>query len=871
MTFLFTDIEGSTQLVHELGDRFGDLLNHHHRILREVFSEHDGVEVSTEGDAFFVAFSSVPDAVNAAAEVQRRLTVRHAGNGAELRVRIGLHTGEAQLVGDNYGGLDVHRAARIASAGHGGQVLLSAVTASHAQGSSRLAQDVRVQDLGRFRLKDLDGAEQLFQLCIEGLRADFPPPRAMGNPIHLPPRLDEFVDRDREAGEIRALLDANRLVTLTGPGGTGKTRLGTEVARRSAGEFPDGIFFVALAAIVDSELVPSTIAEALSLREKGTQPIIDIVKDYLEHKRTLLLLDNFEQVVAAAPLVSELLGAAPELKVIVTSRASLRVSGEQEYLVPPMNMPDPQRLPELESLQGYESIMLFLQRARALKPDFALTEENAAAVSEICVRLDGLPLAIELAAARVRLLSPQEILTRLDRSLSILSVATRDVPQRQRTLTDAIDWSYRLLDEGHQALFRRLGVFSSGWTLESAEAVCDPEGELGIDVIEGLEFLVSNSLVHASHRDVSHTRLGMLQTIREYALRVLTDSGELEGLQRRHGSFFTELARKAEPEIFNEDQDWPDRLDFEHDNLRAVLRRAIDVRAAKEGLVLAACLWRFWQIRSHLAEGRMWLAELLSLPESKDQPAARAAALIAAGGLAYWQNDFGAARSYYEEALETFRSVDDRGGVAEALYNLGFLSLIDGEPRRARELHEQALATYEELGDELSLAFVKWGIAMSHIQERNLEVAHRLGLEALETFERHRNWYGRSLGEFIVLQVDRLAGNHQAARLQILESMDRPDSRKDISTLSSLLEIQGDIEIAMGYPRRGLRLAAVAANLRNEYGGGAPAPLLVLSDPRRLVSDVLAESEIEVIWEEGRHLAIDEIIAYARKDPGTDE
>jgi predicted ATPase/class 3 adenylate cyclase len=867
VTFLFTDIEGSTRLLHELGDEYGEVLNDHHRILREVFSRHRGVEVGTEGDAFFVAFASVPDAVNAAAEAQLELARHHAEGGADVRVRMGLHTGEAELVADNYGGLDVHRAARISSAAHGGQVLLSAATAQHAQSSPKISGSVRVRDLGRYRLKDLDEPERLYQLSIDGLRADFPQPRADGTFIHLPAYLDEFVARDREVNEISGLLASNRLVTLTGPGGTGKTRLAVEVARAAGGDFPDSVFFVGLAAIADVELVPTTIAEALSLREEGSRPITETIKDYLTDKQTLLLLDNFEQIVLAATLVAELLRAASGLKVIVTSRAALQVSGEQEYPVPPMVMPDPERMPDLDALTDYESIQLFLQRARALKPNFVLTDNNAEAVAKICVRLDGLPLAIELAAARIRLLTPQEILRRLDQSLSILSRGTRDVPQRQRTLMDLIGWSYDLLDESHQSLFRRLGIFVHGWSLEAAEAVCDPDGDLGVEVIDGLELLVGSSLVRFSHSLEEETRFRMLETIREYALDALTRSGEHDELSRRHAAYFLDMAKKAEPHILSQEGEWADRLTAEHDNLRAALRLLIDVHDATDGLVLANCLWRFWQIRSHLAEGRMWLTELLSLPESNKDPVARARALGALGSITYWQNDFAATREYYAAALEAQRSTNDRAGLAEALYNMGFLDLIEHNSVEARGFYTQSLELYREIDDSLGEAYAKWGIAFSHLQERNLETARALGLEALNAFKAHRNYFGQQLGQYIGFQVERFAGNYAKARELLVEMLQDPEGKKDISGLSSWVELLGDVEIAMGRPRRGLRLAAAGSALRTEYGGGAPPPLLELEDPIQLVRGILTETEVEESWQEGLQMSPDEILAYALKEP----
>ncbi|MGH2778743.1 MAG: hypothetical protein ACRDJB_08840, partial [Actinomycetota bacterium] len=410
-----------------------------------------------------------------------------------------------------------------------------------------------------------------------------------------------------------------------------------------------------------------------------------------------------------------------------------------------------------------------------------------------------------------------------------------------------------------------------GWTLEAAEVICDPNGELAVEVIDGLEALVGNSLVRASHPDESHTRFRMLKTIQEFALQALAEGDELEERQHRHASYFEDLARSGAPKILDDDQDWAQRLEADHDNLRAVLRHRIHEREATEGLTLATDLWRFWQIAAYLAEGRMWLTELLALPESAADPAARAAALNATGSLTYWQNDYGSAHLHYGEALELFRSTGDRRGVAEALYNLGFISLIERDAQGALSLHEKSLAAYGELDDELHQAFAKWGIAMSYVQERRLDEARRVGNEALETFELHHNWFGRSLAQFVQHQVERLGGNPEGAHRLLLESLEEGQSQRDIATLSSLLELLADVEIAMDHHRRGLKLAAAASNLRLEYGGGAPPPLLDLDDPKQLVAESLSRSEIETIWEEGHRMSVDEAIAYARKDPSADE
>ncbi|MGH2787747.1 MAG: ATP-binding protein [Actinomycetota bacterium] len=673
-------------------------------------------------------------------------------------------------------------------------------------------------------------------------------------------------------GGVRKLLGENRLVTLTGPGGTGKTRLAIETARSAAGNYPDGVFFVGLATLADAALVATTIADALSVREEGTRPVVETLKEYFSRKRMLLLLDNFEQIVSAAPLVSELLTAAPDITVLVTSRAPLRIAGEQEYPVPSMTLPDPERLPDPEGLSAYDSVELFVQRARAVRPDFELTADNGSAVARICVKLDGLPLAIELAAARIRLLSPQDILTRLDRSLSLLSRGARDAPHRQQTLMNAIEWSYRLLDEDRQALFRRLGVFVGGWTLEAATAICDPDGKLTVDMLDRLESLVTNSLVQVRHKDGGDTRFVMLRTIREFALEALSEGGELAELSHRHAAHFAVMAQTAEAKMFDENEDWPDRLGLEHDNLRAALRHLIDARDPRNGLAMASSLWRFWQIRSHLAEGRQWLADFLALPESDTEPALRAKALNAIGGLTYWQNDFEVTRTYYEEALELYRSLGDRRGIGESLYNNGFLLLINREPQRARALYKESMSVYRELDDELGVAFAKWGLAMSFFQERDTHAARRFGLESHETFARLENWFGRSLSDYVLVQVDRIAGNYEGARQKLMvQLLEEPELLKDISSFSSYLEVLADLEIATGHVRRGLKLASGAFKLRTEYGGGAPPPLLDLEDPKELARVALSPAEIEAAWEEGARFSLDEILTYARKDPDADE
>ncbi|MDQ3990686.1 MAG: NB-ARC domain-containing protein, partial [Actinomycetota bacterium] len=675
VTFLFTDIEGSTRLLDRLGDGYAAVAGRHQELLREAFAAHGGREVGTEGDSFFVVFTSASSALAAAAEAQRLLAGNAWPDGAEVRVRMGLHTGEGVLGGDNYVGIEVNRAARIAAAGHGGQIVLSA--AARALVQRALPDGVTLRYLGEHGLKDLPAPEHLFQADVAGLPSDFPPLRTLVVPTNLPPQVTSFIGRERELGEVATLLEGTRLLTLTGPGGTGKTRLSLEAARRALGSFPGGVFFVALAPISEAELVPSTIAQALGLREVPNQSHVETLKEHLADRTTLIVLDNFEQVVDAAPVVAELLAGTAGTRFLVTSREVLHIAGEQEYPVPPLGVPDPAHLPPLASLSQFEAVRLFVERARAVRPAFEVTNENAPAVAEICARLEGLPLAIELAAARVKILTPQAILGRLEKRLTFLAGGSRDLPIRQQTLRGAIAWSYDLLDRNERAFFDRLGAFVGGFTVEAADEIANPGGECGMDTLDGLSALADKSLIRQLETHHGEPRFLMLETIREFALERLRGSGHLDQVAGRHARTFLRLAQEAAPRVFGSDAaTWLDRVGHEHDNVRSAIGWAREHGEVELALRLTASMWRFWQIRGHLHEGLMRLLEALDLPGVDAHPGDLANALEAAGGTAYWMDRFDLAGDFYERCLEVRRRLDDRSAVARALYNLSFISSL---------------------------------------------------------------------------------------------------------------------------------------------------------------------------------------------------
>ncbi len=871
VTFLFTDIEGSTRLLERLGtDAYAGVLQRHHALVRERIVAHAGVEVTTEGDAFFVVFQSALQAVSAAVAVQRALAAEPWPERVSLRVRMGLHTGEGSLAGDGiYVGLDIHRAARIASAAHGGQVLVSGATRGLIEAA--LPTGVTLLDLGDHQLKDLAHPEHLSQLAIEGLPARFPPPRTVdATPSNLPTRMTSFVGRRREIAETRALLESSRLLTLTGPGGTGKTRLALQLASEVLERFPDGVFFVALESITDPPLIAPTIARAVGVQDVGGEPIERRLLDFLARRRLLLVLDNFEQVLTGASVVGDLLRTAPELRVVVTSRATLRVSGEQEYPVPPLGVPDPAHLPPLDALTQYEAVALFMARAGAARPDFVVTNANAPAVAQITARLDGLPLAIELAAARTKLLSPEAMLSRLESRLALLGGGSRDVPARQQTLRAAIEWSHALLDEPGRCLFARLSVFVGGCELDAAEAVCGPstQGRGPLDVLTGLSELVDQSLVRQVDSGAD-ARFRMLETLREFATERLADNGETAELRRRHAAYFTDFVERAEPHFVGDDRaTWLDLVEQEHDNLRAAIGWAIERGDAATAFRLVGALWRFWQSRASLGEGSLRAETVLAMPAEGVDPLLRMRVLDAAGGLAYWKGDMGAARRVYAGSLAIARDSGDRHRIADALYNLSFTYIVPrSDLEEGRRVIEEAAAIYRELGDDAGLLNALWGLGNVYYFGADWERSARYHLEALELARRAHNAFMIGWALHMTGSAEVRLGRLQAAHDHLSEALRAMLADRETTGIVLVLDDFSELANAAGDIRRSARLAGAARKLQDETGTGLAGFANELMDRSNFSFGGLAAEEVERLRAEGRAMTTDEAVDVALRTP----
>jgi predicted ATPase/class 3 adenylate cyclase len=889
-TFLFTDIEGSTNLERAIGrERYGELRDRHRAILRNVWEAHHGDEQGTEGDSFFVAFAEPSAAIEAAVAAQRALAAEPWPDDAPIRVRMGINSGPAEMTAEGLVGVSINRAARIAALAYGGQVLVSGLTRDLQE--DHPAAGVALRDLGSHRLKDLSAPVRIAQVVADGLLVDFPALRSLdARPNNLPTQLTTFIGRDSELDEAAGLLATTRLLTLTGPGGTGKTRLSLQLAARASDDFPDGVYFVPLEPIRDPMLVAPRIASALGVAEGTARPIADSLADWLREKRLLLLLDNFEQVVSAAPIVADLLRAAPDIKAIVTSRAALHISGEQEYPVPGLPVPpDPSQLSSMErmnlggetraidpvALNQYAAVRLFIERAVAVRPGFTVTNENAPAVAGINARLHGMPLAIELAAARIKLLSPEAILVRLDHQLDVLAAGARDLPPRQQTLRGAIAWSYDLLDAGGKRLLDRLSVFASGCDLASTQAICGPASELGGEILDGLTDLADQSLLKVEETDEGEPRFRLLDTIRDYAAEQLQADGEVERIQARHRDWYVALVERAAPELSGTEQRrWLDRLELEHDDIRAVLDRAVAVPDPTIAIGVAFSMWRFWQKHGHLAEARRRLAAMAAEPWSRDDPRLRAKLLEALGGTCWWQGELDEMAGYYEEALELWQTLDDEAELANAYYNAAFLyavpmttdSGVASDPEQIGLGYlERAREIFHRLGDLRGEANTVWGIGNYHyfrnypgngIDEfrQSLGMFREVGDLTMEAWGLHM------LGTALIRN-----GDVAEARGHVEHAIKHFYAAGDASGLTLTLDDMSAVAVADGDLPRAARLRGAARNLTTETGAQLAGYVedTFETGARPGVRSHMSSDDLARYGAEGAAWTLDEAVAFA--------
>ena len=816
ISLLFTDIDGSTRLLEELGDAYATLLSDHHRILEGVLATHGGTRVDAAGDGLFVSFPSARAGLLASIDAQRALSAHAWPGGVDVRVRMGLHSGEPMSAMAGYVGIDVHRAARICAAGHGGQILVS----DSARGliGTALPEGVSFRELGDHRLKDLAAAIRLHQVLAPGLNDDFPPVRSLETlPNNLPHQLSSFVGRSRELADVERRLAATSLLTLTGPGGVGKTRLALEVGAHLVDEYPGGVWFVEFSTLDDESLVADTVASTLRLKPSADGPISALVAAIAE-RPTLVILDNCEHVLDAVVQVADpLLRRCPDLRIIATSREALGMAGESLMPVPSMSLPQlvAARTPdELQQLSASDAVRLFLDRGQAIDAGFGLTAENAEAIAQICHRLDGIPLAVELAAARVRSLPPAQIAARLDHRFRLLTGGSRTALPRHRTLRAAMDWSFDLLPDGERALLPRLAVFAGSFSLEAAEAVAAGGPVDADDMLDLLERLIDKSLL-TPEATSTEARYRMLETIRDYAQERLSEAAEAAGVHARHRDWYLSVVEKARPGFFAgaEQAAWLTRLSDDHDNLRAALSWSHeDPDGASAELSLASGLWRFWEIRGHLAEGSAWLDRALAR-SGGEVSVRRANALTGAGVLTSQRGEHAAAAAFHDASLLLHRELGDPRGIAAACSNAASIAAELGDVERARALYQESIANTEAIGDRHGTAFSSVNLADLMARHGDTAEADALYARAIGIFEAVGDRWGTAQATARLGQAARRRGDAALARTRYEEACElyrrisdgRGEARMLVG-LGDLADEAGDAASAESHYREALTL-----------------------------------------------------------------
>jgi predicted ATPase/class 3 adenylate cyclase/Tfp pilus assembly protein PilF len=910
ITFLFTDIEGSTPAWEQHPGDMRSALEQHNTILQQVAANYNGQVFKIVGDEFQVAFTDPAQAVEAAIDIQHQLAnTQWPSATGPLRVRMGIHTGEAQPdgVGDYVSTHTLNRVARICSAGHGGQILISLVSAELARES--LGDRAQFQDMGAHHLKGMSQPEHLFQVVAPGLPVDFPPLVTLTGPNHnLPMSRTAFIGREKEIVQVQFLVETSRLVTLTGFGGVGKTRLSLQVAHALLEDFAEGVWWVELAPISDPDRIVDAIAEVLSVPEQPDRQLIETLENTLCQDKRLLVLDNCEHLIeACASLADRLLRNCSELHILASSREPLHVEGEVTLRVPTLSLPKFD-CADVEDLLDSEAARLFLERARTALPEFELTETNCQAVQQVCEQLDGIPLAIELAAARVPVMQVSQIAARLDQVFRVLTSGSRTAMPRQQTLQATIDWSYQLLSQEERGLFERLSIFGGGWTLEAAEAVCSDQDIDEYLVLELLTNLTDKSLVMLDRRPDREGRYRFLETIHQYTRQKLEGAGQVNNFSRRHLSYYLDNAEKNAKGLVGDDQIGAlNRMEGEADNFRTALSWSLAAPdTSEESVRLVVALGEFWLLRGNLHEGRQWLSAVLSQEETCAYPAERAKALHLAAMMAYRQSDYAASKAAWEESLQISREIGESGrrGVhlaltglgnvatevgdyetapqlftealeitrqlgdvssqADVLRNLGWAAMRPGDYQLASDYLEEALVLFRGLNHKVGLASTLSGLGEMALRQGDLNRAQSLVEESLELRrELDDKWgIGASLG---TLGWAALSGEDYERAQQILgESLSVRQELGDKGGIAWCLEKLALTAQYLGQQQRAARLYGAASAIRSSIDSVIdPADLSAYEQNIAALKGALGAQDYSAFWAEGQAMTLDEAVAAA--------
>jgi predicted ATPase/class 3 adenylate cyclase len=906
LTFLFTDIEGSTAMLRRLGATYAEVLAEHHRLIRAGLAAHSGKEVDTQGDAFFAVFASPGACLAAAVEMQRALISHSWPAGERLRVRVGVHSGEASETPVGLVGLDVHRGARIAAVAHGGQIVLSAATAALVRDS--MPAGTSLKDLGLHRLKDLGRPEQIFQLEADGLPAVFPPLRSLDNPKllnNLPSQVSSFIGRDIELAEVRRLVTTCRLVTLTGPGGVGKTRLGLQVAAELLDGSGDGVWFADLAPLEDADLVTVTVANVLGIPEDPGRPAIETLAEAVGQRSLLVMLDNCEHVLdACAKLADALLRNCPNMVLLATSREPLGIDGERVHRVPSLGTPADGD--DADAIRDTEAVTLFTERAARHGVPLVWDKRTASVIGRICRRLDGIPLAIELGAARLRVMSVAELEARLDQRFTILTGGSRVAMPRQQTLRAMVDWSWELLNAAERQVLARLPVFAGGFDLAAAETVAGGDQVPPDEVVRHLGALVDKNLVQFDDTGAGPARYRLLETVRQYAARKLEEQNPVaaEDTRMAHRNHYLALAEAAAPQLVARDQaEWLGRLDLELDNLRAAIAFSLKQADPAPGLRLASSLRVFWKARGHATEAVDALQALLDLPAAQTRTPLRARALACAAYLLEQTGGYPMAEEYCHEALAIARAAGDDYLAADLLYMRAFILLRQGQQdaalpliesglilaRRLKELHltgrllsarsfaldvagdhvgaardaVESLRLFRQAGDQREVGTIVGNLGYAELSMGDLDSARTHLLESLRIFRALKDRDGVVYETFNLGLAEYLSGSPGAAKAHFAESLD--------------LARRVQMKASTGYALIGLAMASSEAGMSRsaQLHGAADQVLAELGetveplesrlrdlDHQRLRSAMGAEA-FEAEYAAGRALTSEEILVLA--------